>query len=161
MVTRFHRTLHQTLFLLIDSEAPSKDWMQADKASCDSPWNTALWWEKRETSPWAIHKQKGPHPGPPLTAGPHPLTSLYSWQYSSWSFLFPCNPSRLTHRFVICISRNIRDPSQYILRSYFSPGSVLDAGGTGVGGQGWHGSDLLALSLQCDLQYGAGCFRNI
>ena len=43
----------------MDSDAPSSDWMQADKASCDSPWNTALWWNKRETSPVALQtKQK-------------------------------------------------------------------------------------------------------
>lgn len=26
-----------TLFLLIESAAPSSEWMQADKASCDNP----------------------------------------------------------------------------------------------------------------------------
>lgn len=50
--------LHQTLFLLIDSDAPSKDCMQADNASWDKPWNTALWWKKRETSVCSLHKTK-------------------------------------------------------------------------------------------------------
>lgn len=37
-----------TLFLLMESAAPSSDWMQADKASCDNPWNTALCREKEK-----------------------------------------------------------------------------------------------------------------
>lgn len=32
----------QTLFLRIISDALSRDWMQADKASWDKPWKTAL-----------------------------------------------------------------------------------------------------------------------
>lgn len=37
------RNVSQTLFLRMVSEALSRDWMQADKASCDKPWKTALW----------------------------------------------------------------------------------------------------------------------
>lgn len=37
------RNVSQTLFLRMTSEALSRDWMQADKASWDKPWKTALW----------------------------------------------------------------------------------------------------------------------
>lgn len=37
------RNVSQTLFLRTISDALSRDWMQADKASWDKPWKTALW----------------------------------------------------------------------------------------------------------------------
>lgn len=37
------RNVSQTLFLRMISDALSRDWMQADKASWDKPWKTALW----------------------------------------------------------------------------------------------------------------------
>ena len=39
----FKRREIRTLFLRMISEALSRDWMQADKASWDKPWKTALW----------------------------------------------------------------------------------------------------------------------
>lgn len=39
----------QTLFLRMTSEALSRDWMQADKASWDKPWKTALWKNTNKT----------------------------------------------------------------------------------------------------------------
>lgn len=43
-----------TLFLRMISEALRRDWMQADKASWDKPWKTALW--KKTKSQWETHE---------------------------------------------------------------------------------------------------------
>lgn len=97
---KFHLTFYQTLFLLIDSDAPSKDCMQADNASCDNPWNTALWWKKRETSACSLHKTKRKmrsHEGRKQCLL-HFITGLINtWTIPPQIFSRPFNLCRLSH----------------------------------------------------------------
>lgn len=145
-VPRVHLTLHQTLFLLIDSDAPSKDWMQADKASCDNPWNTALWWKKRETHRVAALRTQGKRSGWP---------ALVHWvRLRHWGALVPGSLSRPTHtayRFETCTSQNTHVTLPlYSLSSY--PSRRALRGWT----QWWVGRRALAPARSA-----AGCFLNM
>lgn len=75
--------------------------MQADKASCDNPWNTALWWKKRETHRVAALHTQGKRSGWP---------ALGHWvRLRHWGALVPGSLSRPTHtayRFETCTSQN-------------------------------------------------------
>ena len=147
----------------MDSDAPSSDWMQADKASCDSPWNTALWWNKRETSPVALQtKQKK------FVGCEYSLLALIWWiyyyqlqrvghdwatelnRYSSQIFLLPHKLSRPAQFPNLHLLKLSRDHSTLFPEHLFRAGLCAGPGSTVAGAQG-----------RCDLTLGSSLSSTI